>query len=327
MSHLTPEQRYTIASMKQQGYRQNKIAETIGKDKSVVNRELKRNRDERSGAYRSDLAQRKYEYRKSKKNHFTKFNPEMKTLVNELLIQKLSPEQIVGFCRKEGVEMVNHESIYQYIWKDKKRNGRLYEHLRSRGKKYKSRGLKTDKRGQIVGRKGIENRPQEVEKRERLGDLEIDTIIGKDHKGVILTINDRATGMLWMRKLESKDASKLAEASIELLTDYRPFLKTITSDNGKEFSAHQEIAEAFNIDFYFAKPYASWQRGSNENLNGLIRQYIPKKTDFNTISADYIEKIVHDLNRRPRKRYNFESPLNMFNKKSCICYLNSPLIN
>jgi IS30 family transposase len=315
MSHLTQEQRYTIASMKQQGYRQNQIAKTIDKDKSVVSRELKRNRDERSGAYRSDLAQRKSELRKRNKKHFVKLDSDMKSLIDSHLINKRSPEQIVGICKKNGIDMVSHETIYQYVWQDKKSKGKLFEHLRSRGKKYKSRSIKTDKRGQIIGRKGIETRPKEVEKRERLGDLEIDTIIGKDHKGAILTINDRATGMLWMKKLESKDALKLAEATKELLADYRPFIKTITADNGKEFAAHQLIADAFNIDFYFAKPYASWQRGSNENLNGLIRQYIPKKTNFDTITDDYIQKITDDLNHRPRKRYRFESPLNMFNKK------------
>jgi IS30 family transposase len=315
MSHLTQEQRYTIASMKQQGYRQNQIAKTIGKDKSIVSRELKRNRDERSGAYRSDLAQRKSELRKSMKKHFVKLDTEMKSIIDNLLINKLSPEQIVGVCKKDGIDMVSHETIYQYVWRDKKYKGMLFEHLRSRGKKYKNRSIKTDKRGQIIGRKDIKDRPQEVEERRRLGDLEIDTIIGKDHKGAILTINDRATGMLWMKKLESKDALKLAETAKDLLADYRPFIKTITADNGKEFAAHQQIADAFNIDFYFAKPYASWQRGSNENLNGLIRQYIPKKTDFDTITDEYIEKIIHDLNHRPRKRYKFESPLNMFNKK------------
>jgi IS30 family transposase len=315
MSHLTQEQRYTIANMKQQGYRQNQIADTIGKHKSVVSRELKRNQDCRSGAYRSDLAQRKYELRKSKKNHVLKLDADMKDLINKLLAQKLSPEQIAGICRKDGIEMVSYETIYQYIWLDKKQKGTLYKNLRSQGKKYKSRSLKTDKRGQITARKDIQERPKEVDKRERLGDLEIDTIIGKDHKRAILTINDRATGMLWMKKLDGKDAIKLAEATNELLADYRPFLKTITADNGKEFAAHQLIAQALNIDFYFAKPYASWQRGSNENLNGLIRQYIPKKTDFDTITDHDINKIVSDLNNRPRKRFNFESPLNMFNKK------------
>jgi len=315
MSHLTEEQRYTIATMKQQGYSQNQIANTIGKDKSIVSRELKRNRDERSGAYRSDLAQRKYELRKSNKKHFVKLDSEMKNKIDDYLSQKLSPEQIVGICRKQSIEMVSHESIYQYIWADKKRKGILYKNLRSQGKKYKNRSLKTDKRGQITGRKNIEERPKEVDKRERLGDLEIDTIIGKDHKGAILTINDRSTGILWMKKLEGKDALKLAEATKELLADYQPYIKTITADNGKEFAAHQLISEALNIDFYFAKPYASWQRGSNENLNGLIRQYIPKKTDFDTITDEDIKKITDELNNRPRKRYKFESPLNMFNQK------------
>jgi IS30 family transposase len=315
MSHLTPEQRYTIACMFEQGCKQNVIAQTIGKDKSVVSRELKRNSDQRSKKYKSDLAQRKCEQRKKEKKHFEKFDLEQKNRVEYLLTKKYSPEQIVGYCKKEGLKMVSHETIYKYLWQNKKVKGELYQYLRSKGKKYKSRALKTEKRGQIIGRKSILERPQEVEQRQRLGDLEIDTIIGKDHKGAILTINDRATGMSWIKKLKSKEAAEVAQTTIELLTDYKPYIKTITSDNGKEFAAHQLISESLEIDYYFAKPYASWQRGSNENLNGLIRQYIPKKTDFDTVTDEKIEQIMNELNNRPRKRYNFETPLNMFNIK------------
>jgi IS30 family transposase len=145
--------------------------------------------------------------------------------------------------------------------------------------------------------------------------LEIDLIIGKNHKGAILTINDRATGVGKLRKLESKDAEQLAIATIDCLMEWKPFLKTITSDNGKEFAAHQMIAQQLNIDFFFAKPYASWQRGSNENYNRLIRQYIPKKTDFDCISQDYINFVETQINNRPRKRFNYESPIFMFNQK------------
>lgn len=315
MSHLTSSQRYTIATMKNKGHSQKSIAQVIGKDKSVVSRELKRNRDLRSGEYRSDLADRKYAERQKLKRKKKYFTEAIKAEVDIGLEQKLSPEQIVGLAKRKGKECVSHERIYQYIWADKKAGGNLYEHLRTRGKKYRKRGNSKDKRGKIQGRIDISERPQIVEQRERFGDFEIDTIIGKNHKGAIVTINDRATGLLKMRILESKNAEILADKTIEVLKPYQEVLHTITSDNGKEFAAHQKIAEALKCDFYFAKPYHSWQRGSNENLNGLIRQYIPKKTNFATLSEEFIQWVEDELNNRPRKRFEFYSPNEIVNQK------------
>ena len=315
MSHLTSSQRYTIATMKNNGHSQKAIAQVIGKDKSVVSRELKRNRDLRSGEYRSDLADRKYAERQKLKKKKQYFTEAIKAEVNIGLEQKLSPEQIVGLAKKEGKKSVSHERIYQYIWADKKQGGNLYENLRTRGKKYRKRGNSKDKRGKIKGRIDISERGPIVEQRERFGDFEIDTIIGKNHKGAIVTINDRATGLLKMRLLESKNAEILADKTIEILRPYQEVLHTITSDNGKEFAAHQKIAEALKCDFYFAKPYHSWQRGSNENLNGLIRQYIPKKTNFANLSEEFIQWVEDELNKRPRKRFEFYSPNEIVNQK------------
>lgn len=315
MSHLTQEQRYTIAVLKQNGISNTEIAKTIGKCKTVIGRELARNSDKRNGEYKYELACKKAQSRKDNKPHFSKLNDNIKQEVNNLLREKLSPEQIVGISKIKGVEMVSHETIYKYIWSDKKQKGELYKHLRSQGKKYKSRSNLKEKRGQIPNRQDISLRPPIVEKRERFGDLEIDTIIGKDHKGAILTINDRVTGVLWIKKLTGKDALELAKETIQLLSPLKENIKTITADNGKEFAQFEMIAKELNIDFYFAKPYCSWQRGSNENNNKLIRQYIPKKTDFDTISDEFIEKINSDLNLRPRKRFNFENPLYMFHQK------------
>ena len=151
--------------------------------------------------------------------------------------------------------------------------------------------------------------------RERIGDLEVDTIIGKNHQGAILTIVDRATGVLKMKKLKSKDADQLAIAMIEALQPWQIQLKTITSDNGKEFSSHEYIAKVLKVDFYFAKAYHSWERGTNENTNGLIRQYIPKRTDFNDVSDEYIQYVEDQINNRPRKRFTFNSPIEIFNQK------------
>lgn len=312
MAHLTLAQRYTIECMHKKGYKQKDISEAINKDKSVVSRELKRNCDLRNNAYRSSLAQQKYTKRQKEKPRKRYFTAEIKAYIDDKLYKKFSPEQIVGTAKKNSVAMVSCERIYQYIWEDKKRGGELYSHLRTRGKRYRKRGCLKDKRGIIRNRVSIEERPKQVEERKRTGDLEIDTIIGKNHQKAIVTINDRVTGQLLMKKLESKNADQLAKATIELLSPMKDHIKTITADNGKEFAEHQKIAEKLGIDFFFAHPYHSWERGSNENLNGLIRQYIPKKTDFNTITDQYIQFVQDELNNRPRKRFNFLSPNHKF---------------
>jgi IS30 family transposase len=165
-----------------------------------------------------------------------------------------------------------------------------------------------------VGRVDIKHRPTVVEARERFGDLEVDLIIGKDHKGATLTINDRASGVLKMCKVPSKEAQVVSKAMCELLEEWSPFLSTITSDNGREFADHISVTQKLGIPFFFATPYHSWERGSNENLNGLVRQYIPKKTDFSTISDDYVKDIETILNSRPRKRYNYETPIFVMNQ-------------
>ena len=314
MSHLTYEQRYAISVMLKAKYRQKQIAEAIDKDKSVVSREIARNCDKRNGNYDADLAERKYEKRRDSKPKKVYFTAEIQEMVEDKLAKKYSPEQIVGVAKKQGVACVSHERIYHHIWKDKRKKGNLYDHLRTKGKRYRKRGAAKDSRGIIPDRVDISQRPKVVDDRERAGDLEIDTIIGKNHQGAILTVNDRASGLLKMKKLEGKSAQQLAMATIELLEDMKPFLNTITADNGREFAAHQTISKALEIDFYFARPYHSWERGANENLNGLIRQYIPKQTDFSTITDEYIKFVENELNNRPRKRHDFQTPNQIFNQ-------------
>lgn len=300
--------------MKKAGRQQKLIAEAIGKSESAVSRELRRNCDQRNGAYIAGLAARKSAQRKKDKPKAVRFTGAMRAEVQRQLAQKLSPEQIVGVAVKEGHDMVSHERIYQHIWQDKKRGGRLHEHLRTRGKRYRKRGAAKDSRGIITGRVDIDQRPAVVEKRKRFGDLEMDTIIGRKHKGAIVTINDRASGMLLMRKVPRKESSLVAQAAIDALRKWKPLLHTATSDNGKEFADHQLIARKLQLDFFFAKPYHSWERGSNENLNGLIRQYIPKQTDFETLSDEFIQHVQDQLNQRPRKRFNFDTPINEFKR-------------
>ncbi|MBL0127799.1 MAG: IS30 family transposase [Flavobacteriales bacterium] len=312
MSHITDEQRCIIERMKEAGHQQQAIAQAIGKSQSALSRELRRNCDQRSGSYMADLAARKSAQRKKDKPKAVRFTADMRAHVEQLLQRKHSPEQIVGIAQREGRDMVSHERIYQHVWQDKKRGGSLHEQLRTRGKRYRKRGAAKDSRGIIIGRVDIDQRPAVVEKRERFGDLEMDTIIGKGHQGAILTINDRASGMLLMHKVKRKEAALVAQAALRALRQWKPWLHTVTSDNGKEFAHHQRIAEELDLDFFFAKPYRSWERGSNENLNGLIRQYFPKKTDFRTITHQQIRAVQNELNSRPRKRFDYDSPNTIF---------------
>ena len=198
---------------------------------------------------------------------------------------------------------VSHERIYQYVWADKRNGGDLHTHLRRRGRRYRKRGAAKDYQGSIKGRVGIDQRPAEVQEKRRFGDLEIGTIIGRNHKGAIVTINDRKNGFLWMKKVDERTSDAVYRATVELLKEEKEFIHTITGDNGKEFADHQKIAQELQINFYFAKPYHSWERGANENLNGLIRQYIPKKTDFKTIDDEFLQFVANRINSRPRKRY------------------------
>lgn len=309
MAHLTVSQRYTIQTMLKVGHSQSEIARVIGKDKSVISRELRRNSDQRSGNYSHDLAQRKYQKRQKEKPKQVRFTDTVKHNVEALLKEDYSPDQVVGTLKKLKKATVSTERIYQHIWKDKKQAGTLHTHLRHQGRRYRKRGNSKDNRGIIKDRVDIDKRPSLVEKRSRFGDLEVDLIIGKNHNQAILTINDRASGMLKMRKVASKSATEVSKAIVEELKDWEPYLHTITADNGREFANHKFVAEQLNIDHYFAKPYHSWERGSNENLNGLIRQYFPKKSDFTTITKQRIKEIENKINNRPRKRFNYENPI------------------
>lgn len=312
MKHLTIEQRYAICTMLQIPMTQKEIAKAIGVDKSTISRELNRNCDMRSGKYVMDLAQRKADKRKSEKRHKEVFTLQMQRRVKKLLKKGFSPEQIAGRSKREGKEIVSYETIYCWIWENKRKGGKLHLYLRRQGRKYAKRGSKNAGRGFIPNRVDIDERPQVVELKERFGDLEIDTIIGKNHKGAILTINDRATSRVWIRKLTGKEAVPVAQITAWALSKVKSLIHTITADNGKEFAKHEEIAQKLGINFYFCKPYHSWERGANENTNGLIRQYIPKGTDFSGVTNKEIKRIENILNNRPRKRLGYLTPNEKF---------------
>ena len=314
MKHITSEERHTIAYLLGQKKSPAYIARNLGRDKSTITREIKRNCDLRSKEYSFDLANRKAINRKSSKKKRCGFTPEIKAHVEAQLAKKYSPEQIAGHAKVNGVECVSHECIYQYIWRDKKAGGSLFEHLRNRHKRYRKRGAAKDNRGIIRNKIPMAERPAVVDKRERLGDLEIDLVIGKGHQGALLTINDRVSGLLIMERLQGKTAAEVTASTIARLAPFKAQLHTITSDNGKEFSGHEEISSALEVDFYFARPYHSWERGSNENLNGLVRQYIPKSWNILEVEKSFIKEVEEALNTRPRKRHNYLPPLTIHQK-------------
>lgn len=298
--------------MRKQNFSMGEIAAVIGKHKSTISRELRRNCDRRSGRYDADLAQRKCERRQKEKPHRVRFTEEVRLRVEAMLREDYSPEQIVGRCKLEGLECVSVETIYQHVWGDKRRGGDLHTHLRRKGRKYRKRGAKKDSRGVIRDRVSIDERPKVVDDKSRFGDLEIDLVVGANHRRALLTANDRASGISWIALLEGKDSRALAEKAAETLMPFKGLLHTVTSDNGKEFAEHKAIAKSLAVDYYFAHPYHSWERGANENMNGLIRQYLPKGTPFDGLDDNEIKRIRDKLNNRPRKKLGFLTPIEYF---------------
>jgi IS30 family transposase len=310
---LTLGLRYQIFAYKQEDYTLSKIAELIGVNKSTVSRELKRNSV--NNYYSPHQAQIEASSRDKFKKRHKKLTNKLKLRVGKLLREGLSPVQLVGRIHLKHKIILSHETIYRYIYSNQNSGGRLYKCLRHQNKKYTKRSSQYKTRGQIKNRVNISKRPKVVETKTRFGDFEVDTIIGKDHKGAIVTLVDRKSKYTLMRIVESKHADVVTKAIIELLYPIKHLVHTITADNGKEFSYHEEVAKALNIKFYFCDPYSSWQRGLNEHTNGLIREYIPKKSKFDTVNRTQIVMIQNKLNNRPRKILKFYTPNEIFFKE------------
>ncbi|MDR1199779.1 MAG: IS30 family transposase [Prevotellaceae bacterium] len=310
--HLTQEQRYTIARMLQARCTRKEICVAIGKDKSVISRELRRNSHNRG--YSPTLAQKYADERKERFKRKRAFTESIQgQVVKYLQEEQWSPEQIVGRARRNGLPMVSHERIYQHIRADKAQGGTLYRQLRHR-LKHRKRPV-GGKKVVIPDKVSIDLRPDIINKKQRFGDWEVDTIVGPEHRGAILTVTERQTGFLLMKKLpKGKNAKALAKELFYLLLPYKRWVHSITSDNGSEFYEHKHIARSLHTSFFFAHPYSSWERGLNEYTNGLVRQYIPKKQNFNNINDDEINSFQIKINKRPRKLLNFDAPIDRFFK-------------
>ena len=285
---------------------QQEIADSIGASQSAISRELKRNTGQRG--YRYQQAQSKCDKRRKNAAKALKMTAAMIELIDSKLSDKWSPEQISGWLLEERGEQLSHETIYQYIWADKASGGDLFSHLRRKGKAYQPRSKKMAGRGYIKNRVGIEERPAIVDEKGRLGDWEIDLVIGKGHSGALVTIVERETSFTVSKRIHDKSAKTVTAATIALLEPYKDAVHTITADNGKEFAYHEQMTQALNAPVYFAEPYCSWQRGLNENTNGLLRQYWPKNTDFKKISENEVTAGIMQLNDRPRKKLRYKTP-------------------
>ena len=307
---LTLGQRYQIAALKKAGFTNKQIAQNIGTSESTISREFQRNTGKRG--YRPKQAHIKALRRKQDATKAVKMTLAIILLIEERIRFGLSPEQVSGWLKEvHGISM-SHERIYQHVWENKRKGGDLWQHLRQAHKKRRKKYGSKDKRGQISNRISIEQRPDIVEKKSRIGDWEIDTVIGKNHKGALVTIVERKSKFTLIKKVASKHAEGVTAATIDLLEPYSDKTFTITADNGKEFAGHETIATALDAEVYFAHPYSSWERGLNENTNGLIRQYFPKGSSFENITEEQVEFVMHRLNNRPRKGLNYQTPHAVF---------------
>ena len=317
-TQLTREQRYQIYVLLKAGHSQIEIARFIKVHKSTISRELRRNRGMKG--YRPKQAHQ-FAWDRRKKARY-RIEASTWSLIEAVIRQEWSPEQVSDWLKDNHGLQISHEWIYQYILMDKHAGGDLHRHLRCQKKRRKRYGS-YDRRGMLKNRVSIDERPAIVDTRQRLGDWEVDTIIGKGHRHAIVSLTERKSRLALLRKVERKTAQAVADAVIELMKSLPIRTHTITADNGKEFADHERIARDLRTNVYFAHPYSSWERGTNENMNGLIRQYFPKKRSFVTITQQEIEFVMDRLNNRPRKCLGFKTPNEVFFKHSSSVALSS----
>jgi len=307
---LSYEKRNELKAYLKIGLKQGEMARLIGVHESTISRELKRNSGQRG--YRAKQAQQKADDRKRSSPKHIRFTDAVKQRVEFYIEQDWSPEQISGCLALEENIHISHETIYKHIWADKRSGGDLYTHLRGSRKKNKKRYGTNDRRGQIKDRVSIDERPAVVDKKDRIGDWEVDTIIGRNHQGALVTAVERNTMFTCIEHVPSKSAYLVTEALVHMLSPFKETVLTITVDNGKEFAFHQKFAETLETHVYFAHPYHAWERGLNEHVNGLVRQYFPKNENLKNVAKEKILFVQNRLNQRPRKSLKFEKPENIF---------------
>jgi len=314
-THLSQEERYHIEDLKGEGLSLHQIAESLGRSASTISRELRRNATKRG--WSASQAHEKAHHRlveRGQGNVKKISEAAWEHAKTQLITYQWSPEQIAGRLKLEKKDGISHESIYQRIAQDKKAKGTLHTYLRCQKKRRRRYGTKGRGKPKIPNRVGIEERSKLVDERIHIGDWEGDTIIGAQCKGALVSSVERVSRFTILGKVSTKDPIKVAETFIDKLSPFKEFVHTMTLDNGGEFCLHEKFAKELDMKVYFATPYCSWERGTNENTNGLIRQYFKKKMNFDTITDDDIRRVEYKLNNRPRKCLGYKTPYEVFSK-------------
>ena len=312
---LTIEDRYTLSALRMQDYSVAKIAEAIGRHRSTIYRELNRNKNKRSGGYVAPEADSRTRGRRRRSRRNRHYTEDDFKIVRKFLHKDWSPEQIAGYIKRKKLmkRKMSHETIYQYIWRDRHNGGSLWKHLRQSPKLRRKRYKAYDSRGRLANKRHISERPASVETRKEFGHWEIDTVMGRGSSDCIVTLVERKTGYVMIGELPDRTTDSLNMKTKMLIRRDRFKFKTITADNGTEFNQYDKIEMGTGVKFYFANPYHSWERGTNENTNGLIRQYLPKGKSMASLTQAECDEIAYQLNTRPRKRLNYKTPLEKYN--------------
>ena len=313
-SQLSQEERYTIAFLLRRHTKPSQIARELGRHRSTICREIDRNKRDYDGGYRAEQAQSYYQGRRRRSRYGFHHTKTQMQPVFYLIKKKWSPEQISFVLKKAGILSISHETIYKHILYDKKHGGTLYTHLRIMPKVRRKRYNTRDSRGRLLGKRSILDRPDEVKARKVLGHWEGDTVIGRDRHHCIVTLVERKSGLVIIKKITARTSEQVNVVIIEAIRENPEMFKTITFDNGTEFHGYKTIEQETGVMCYFAAPYHSWERGTNENCNGLIRQYLPKRKCMSAVSQRYCNWIAKQLNTRPRKRHNYATPMEVFNE-------------
>jgi len=306
-SQITADERYTLGLLRRLGLRPANIARALGRHRSTIGRELARN-SRLDGSYRPAVAQANAGARRWRSRRGERFSPAEFALVVERLALKWSPEQIAGVFRQTGVLRISHETIHRYIWADKRRGGHLHTHLRGALKLARKRYGSYERRGRMAGKRPISARPASVETRHQGGHWEVDTVLGTGDRHCVLSLVERTSGYLVLGKLSARTTAGVTQRAIQLIRRERHLVRTITADNGTEFHDYARIEAATGTRFYFATPHHAWERGTNENTNGLLRQYLPKGQSMVRLTQRDCTRIAKALNTRPRKRHHFQTP-------------------
>lgn len=311
---LTQEERYRITALLMCGFAQAEIARQLQRHPSTISRELRRNVTHHDGGYRAEKAHSYATARRRRCRRRSRFSAIEMAYVATLLRRKYSAEQVAGVCKKSGILCISHETIYRHIRWDKRVGGDLWRHTRIMSKFGRKRYRSHDSRGVLPGKRLIGERPPEVELRRRLGHWEGDTVMGSDMHHCVLTLVERKTGFAIIKKLRARTMKEVTAGATRAIRRHCRKFKTLTLDNGTEFHDYALLEQRFPLKVYFATPYHSWERGSNENFNGLLRQYLPKGTCMRNVTQSQCDQIAYDLNHRPRKRHGFLSPAALYHR-------------